>query len=240
MRLLQSLGISPDFVGCRGEGAGAPLKEGVEKISLQCNVKASHVIQLPHVESVYALPQVLAAQHVGEKIMKLWHLKPPHPLKGSPSLRSWARLAHIVHNPPRGFVRIAFVGKYLAPSGTQEHRRKGGEEMYQSAVKALEHAALRIRRGVEFVWIAAEDLDPRGNFKDKERQRLQGCDGIFIPGGFGLRGFEGLVEAVRVARRTKNSLFGGCCLAACSKWPSLEIARIRLLKWKEAYNEEAG
>jgi CTP synthase len=183
---LRALGIQPDILLCRSE---RPLSEEVkEKIGLFCDVDADGVITARDVESVYEVPLVFAEQRVDETVLKLLHLE-----ASERNLSQWVSMLDRLKNPER-HVDIGLVGKYV------EY-----EDSYKSLKEALLHGGLAHGAKVNIHWIEAEHL----SWPDCTRQ-LSRYDGILVPGGFGKRGIEGMLHAIRFARENKVPYFGIC------------------------------
>jgi CTP synthase len=183
---LRALGIQPDILLCRSE---RPLSQEVkEKIGLFCDVDNDGVITARDVESVYEVPLVFAEQRVDETILKLLHLQ-----ASERDLSQWVSMLDRLKNPERQ-VDIGLVGKYV------EY-----EDSYKSLKEALLHGGLAHGAKVNIHWIEAEHL----TWPDCARQ-LSRYDGILVPGGFGKRGIEGMLHAIRFARENKVPYFGIC------------------------------
>ncbi|KNH07011.1 cytidine triphosphate synthase CTP synthase [Perkinsela sp. CCAP 1560/4] len=199
---LQSMGLQPDIIACRCE---EPIETSTrEKISQLCNVHFSRVLSLHTVANLYKVPVMLNEQRIVEKLMDILKIQPPIIGQGDyieKPLPEWEAMSEIMENPTKT-LRIAFVGKYLGMGG-------GGSDTYFSAVKALEHAGLSSGYRLDLIWIDAEKLED-STFRDGLTTELQKCDGIFIPGGFGIRGIEGLVHTAYIARISRIPFFGVC------------------------------
>ena len=183
---LRALGIQPDILVCRSE---KPLAEDVKsKIALFCDVDKDAVISAMDVKSVYEVPLVFAEQKVDEKIIEIFRLDSP-----ARDMSRWSEMIHRLENP-RDQVDIGLVGKYV------EY-----EDSYKSLKEALIHGALSHGLKVNCHWIEAQDLSwPECS------QTLEQYDGILVPGGFGKRGIEGMLHAIRYARENKVPYFGIC------------------------------
>ena len=183
---LRAIGIQPDILLCRSDHRlASDLKE---KIALFCDVDVEGVITASDVQSVYEVPLVFAEQRVDEIILKLLRLdaKPR-------DLSRWTGMLERLQNPEDA-VSIGLVGKYV------EY-----EDSYKSLKEALLHGGLAHRLKVNITWIESEQL----HWPDCARQ-LEGFDGILVPGGFGKRGVEGMINAIRYAREYKVPYFGIC------------------------------
>ncbi|HWK31806.1 MAG TPA: CTP synthase [Terriglobales bacterium] len=183
---LLSIGIQPDILLCRTERFLA--KEMKSKIALFCNVEENAVITAKDVTSIYEVPLVFAQEGVDALALKYLRLETKEP-----DLSQWKELVHRVYNP-KDTVDIAIVGKYV------EY-----EDSYKSLKEALVHGALAHNLKLNVVWVEAEGLESEGYEK-----QLEGFDGILVPGGFGKRGIEGMLNGIRYARENKVPYFGIC------------------------------
>jgi CTP synthase len=183
---LREIGIQPDMLLCRSERFIA--SDIKDKIALFCDVDADAVITARDVTSVYEVPVMFAAEKVDEIILQ--HLR----LDASPrDLGRWNSMLHRMQNP-QDEVTIGLVGKYV------EY-----EDSYKSLKEALLHGGLAHQLKVNINWIEAEGVTGSA----WERQ-LEGYDGILVPGGFGKRGVDGMLHAIRFARERKVPYFGIC------------------------------
>ena len=187
VRELMELGIQPDVLICRTE---RPLSEDTKrKIALFCNVDFGAVIESRDVPTIYQIPLVFAEQGLDTLVCRKLGLdtKPA-------DISSWRGMVQKVLEP-KSKVRIAVVGKYTDYA-----------DSYKSVHEALIHGGIANDVGVEIVWTSS-DL-----FSDVEtaRRMLASYDGLLVPGGFGVRGVEGMVEAIRGARETGTPFFGIC------------------------------
>lgn len=183
---LRSVGIQPDAVILRSE---RPSPEDTRsKIALFTNVDPEGVFNSYNSEHVYAVPEMLEQQGLGRFVEKRLGLE-----KVTPELRGWQQAVHILRHPDAE-VTIGIIGKYIAMP-----------DAYLSLTEALTHAGIANRAKVNLRWISAEALVEDG------LEPLTHLDGILVPGGFGVRGIEGKVQAVKVARE-QNIPFLGICL----------------------------
>ncbi len=183
---LRAIGIQPDILLCRSERA---LPDEVkEKIALFCDVDVSGVITAKDVHSVYEIPLVFADQKVDDSVLRLLHME-----AGPRKLSHWTEMLDRMNNPSRE-VTIGLVGKYV------EY-----EDAYKSLKEALLHAGTAHQARVHIDWIESEQMD-----YPLCREYLRGFDGILVPGGFGKRGIEGMLHAIRCAREEKIPYFGIC------------------------------
>jgi CTP synthase len=186
---LRALGIQPDILLCRSERI-LP-KDMKEKIALFCDVDVDAVVTASDVTSVYEVPPVFAAEGVDDIIVKHLELEAAAAPR---NLTRWNKMLEALRNPD-DVVSIGLVGKYV------EY-----EDSYKSLKEALIHGALAHNLRVEIHWIEAEGVDG----EDWERQ-LEDYDAILVPGGFGKRGIEGMINAIRYARENK-------CPTSASAW----------------------
>ncbi len=184
---LLGLGIQPEILICRTE---KPLPRGVkEKIAHFCNVPVSAVMAAQDVSVIYELPIALHAERCDEQIVERLNI-----WSRPPDLSAWQRVVDVVKSPPKGRVSIAIVGKYV-------HLR----DSYKSLHEALVHGAIANGANIDVEYLDSEDLDAQN-----VEQKLSGFDAILVPGGFGGRGAEGKIQAIRLARERKIPFFGIC------------------------------
>jgi CTP synthase len=183
---LREIGIQPDVLLCRSERFLPP--EVREKIALFCDVDVDAVITARDVESVYEVPLVFAEQGVDEIILRLMRME-----AAPRDLKRWTAMVKRMKDPA-GEVDIALVGKYVRY-----------EDSYKSLKEALLHGGFAHGVRTNIHWIDSAGLLEAGG----ERQ-LEPYDGILVPGGFGERGVEGMIQAIRYARERKVPYFGIC------------------------------
>jgi CTP synthase len=201
VRELRSLGIQPDAIVCRTD---RPITTALKsKISLLCDVDVDGIISAPDADSIYEIPLVLHEEGLDAYLVR--HLRLEDKAAATPDLSDWRSLVERIHNPRR-VVKIALVGKYI-----------NLPDAYLSVTQALAHAGFHHGVDVEVHWVASDQLED-----DKAKEVLDGMDGILIPGGFGVRGVEGKVEAIRYAREQKVPFFGICLGLQCAV---IEFAR---------------
>jgi CTP synthase len=183
---LRRIGIQPDIIVCRSD---YPISEGIrDKISLFCDVTREAVIPLPTVDTIYEVPLVLEEEGLGQLVVDKLGLK-----ARSTDLSQWRELARRIKEPLEP-VNIALVGKYVEL-----------QDAYFSVREALCHAALSHDRCLNLLWVHSEDLEKEGG-----EALLGTAQGIIVPGGFGVRGIEGMVKAASYARNNKIPYFGLC------------------------------
>jgi CTP synthase len=193
------IGIQPDILLCRSDRhIPSELKK---KIALFCNVAEACVISMEDVDTIYAVPVELSREGLDAQILR--HLK----LQDRPSdMRPWLDLVYRLHNPA-GEVRIAVVGKYVQL-----------EDAYKSLREALLHGGLAHNHKTVLEWIEAEEITS----PEAAASRLWGYDGILVPGGFGKRGIQGMINTIQFARESKTPYFGICLGMQCA---TVEYAR---------------
>ena len=187
VRELMQIGIQPDILVCRTE---RPLSEDLKrKIAQFCNVDFGCVVESPDVRSIYEIPIRLHEQGLDKEVCHRLHLDTKEP-----DLRAWSAMVDKILNPPAR-VRIAVVGKYTELA-----------DSYKSIHEALVHGGIGNDAGVTIQWIASD----RFTSQEVAGELLAGYDGLLVPGGFGVRGVEGMLEAIRWAREHKLPFLGIC------------------------------
>jgi CTP synthase len=183
---LTGLGIQPDILLCRTDRfLDRKIKS---KIAHFCNVKEEAVITAKDVEWIYEVPLVFHEEGLDAQIVEKLHM-----WTGAPNLQKWQKTLQVLNNP-KASVRIAVVGKYMSL-----------KESYKSLFEALVHGGIANETKVELDCIEAEKIEEMG-----AEALLQQADGILVPGGFGDRGSEGKIEAIRYAREKTIPFFGIC------------------------------
>ncbi len=187
---LRSIGIQPDILLCRCE---IPIPEGErKKLALFCNVRPGAVIQAMDSANIYAVPLDYHLQGLDTEVLDVFGLKDTAP---APNLANWEQISHTLSHPD-GEVNIAIVGKYTALT-----------DAYKSLVEALVHGGVANNVRVKLDWI-------EGTAFEKEEaliaERLTNVHGVLVPGAFGERGSEGMIQAVRFAREHEIPYFGIC------------------------------
>ena len=197
VRTLNSTGLQPDFIICRGsQPLDLPRKQ---KLATHCNVRQEDIISAPDLLTVYAVPEVFEKEGIGELVMKKLHLKAKH----DPEMNAWQMLSKKAQDGGEP-VRIAIIGKY-AESGDFSL-----SDAYLSVVEAVKHAAWKLNRKPEIVWVSARQIKKTPKQLAK---LLKGVDGVIVPGGFGKRDVEGKMLAIQYARE-KGIPFLGICYGA--------------------------
>jgi CTP synthase len=210
VRDLRQIGIQPDILVCRSDRK-IP-SEQLKKIAQFCNVRPDRVFEALDADSIYRLPLLMNSQGFDQAVVDqlgVW--------TASPDLSAWKRIVHNLDNP-EGKTKIAIVGKYV-----------GVVDSYKSVMESLLHAGFANRTCVEIEFVDSDEITA-----DKASEKLSQFDGILVPGGFGNRGIEGKIAAIKYAREFKKPFFGICLgmqLAA------IEIAR-DILKLGDANSHE--
>ncbi|WP_440286225.1 CTP synthase [Eshraghiella crossota] len=183
---LQGMGIQPDIIVCRTE---VPLDNNIkDKISLFCNLPSSHVLQNLDVDILYEAPLAMEKEHLAEVVCECLHLDCP-----KPDLEEWENMCHAWKNPTSK-VKVALVGKYISL-----------HDAYISVVEALKHGGVANSADVEIKWVDSETVT-----NDNAAEILSDVSGILVPGGFGDRGIEGKISAIKYARENKIPFLGLC------------------------------
>ncbi|MBI5027036.1 MAG: CTP synthase, partial [Nitrospirae bacterium] len=198
VRELREIGIQPDILLCRTDRLLPP--EIKKKIALHCNLDGDSVITAKDVDTIYEVPLVLKNEGLDELIVKKLSLNTP-----PPDLKTWNDVIRKIKEP-EDRVTIALVGKYVDL-----------KDSYKSLIEALSHGGIANNVGVDIQWVDSEDIEKHGPEK-----YLSDIDGILVPGGFGLRGIEGKIEAIRFAREKLIPFFGICLGMQCAV---IEFAR---------------
>ena len=183
---LQGIGIQPDVIVCRSEH---PLTTEIkDKIALFCNVPSSHVLQNLDVEYLYEAPLAMEKENLAQVVCESLHLPCPEP-----DLSDWTHMVEALRHPNKE-VTIALVGKYI-----QLH------DAYLSVVEALKHGGIASHANVHLKWVDSELVT-----EENVAEYLSDVDGVLVPGGFGNRGIEGMITAIRYARENKIPFLGLC------------------------------
>ncbi len=182
---LRSIGIQPDILLCRSDRP-IPMDER-KKIALFTNVEQRAVIEALDAKSIYEIPMLLNEQHLDDIVVDKLKLDAP-----DANLSEWRAVADALANPTDE-ITVAMVGKYMDLT-----------EAYKSLSESLIHAGLHTHTKVKIKYIDSEDIENEGT------SCLEGTDAILVPGGFGLRGVEGKIAAVRYARENKVPYLGIC------------------------------
>ncbi|CAD2215259.1 CTP synthase [Angomonas deanei] len=183
----------------------------------------SDIIGAPNVDCLYRIPVEFQRQGLIERLVQKLKLpKNMVPPLDVPDCDQFNRFSDILRNPSNPTVRIAFVGKYVT----------GGTDAYFSVLQCFEHCQIALGIKLDILYMESEELE--GENAEEALEALKGCDGIFVPGGFGVRGIEGKVRAVTLARTHKIPYFGVCLGMQVAL---IEFAR-HVLGWADANSEE--
>lgn len=190
---LRSIGIQPDIIICRSE---VKLNDELKsKISLFCDVEKEATINAVDVKHLYEVPLMLQEEKLDSIVISKLNLK-----CGESDLERWKKMVNVIHNL-EGKVRIGIVGKYT-----------NLKDSYISIVEALNHGGYYFRKNVEIAWINSEELD---NLCEEDSSLLE-VDGILVPGGFGARGINGKIRAIKCAREMGIPFLGICLGMQCA------------------------
>ena len=185
VRNVNSAGIQPDFILARAsKPLDAPRKN---KISIFCNIAQDHVISAPDIASIYQVPVNFADEELDLKILRKFKMR-----ARKKNMISWRRLVNVIQKADKQ-IKIGIIGKYFATGSFTL------SDSYISVIEAIKHACWYYKKSPEILWINSDDL---GDIKK--------CHGIIVPGGFGSRGVDGKIKAIKYAREKKIPYFGLC------------------------------
>ena len=190
VKYLNSMGIQPDFIICRAEQAIDQRR--IARLALFCNLPEEGIISAPDLPSVYELPLVFARQNFSQKVLKKLNLKVT-PLQ----LEAWQKLNAKITQPKTQTIKVAIVGKYFATGDYQLN------DSYASLYEALNHAVWAKKVNLEIVAINSQK-------ETHLAEKLRAVDGVIVPIGWGPRGTEGMLEAIRFARENRLPYLGLC------------------------------
>lgn len=199
VKMLLEYGVQPDILVCRTEHKLS--KELKEKVARFCNVEFEAVIESMDVSTIYEVPLLMEEEHLDRVVLKKLKL----PLKNEPDLEQWKKFLYRLKNP-KARVRIALIGKYVEL-----------KDAYKSIVESFIHAGAETQTEVELVWIHSEKITP-----ETASELFKGIHGILVAPGFGSRGIDGKIEAIRYARENNIPFFGICLGMQCAV---IEFAR---------------
>jgi len=207
---LRSIGIQPDILVCRCD---RHLPEGIkEKLSTFCDVPVECVIPCIDAKSIYEVPLILEQEGLATQTLSLLQMK-----QQPPDLQQWQILVNRMYNPNHR-IEVAIVGKYVQLS-----------DAYISVVEALRHAAIATRGELHIRWVNSEELET-----EPAEMHLAGVNAIVVPGGFGSRGIDGKIAAIKYARERQIPFLGLCLGMQCCV---IEWAR-NVAKLKDAQSAE--
>jgi len=187
VKMLLENGVQPDILVCRTEHELSPAIRN--KIAKFCNVTPNAVIQSIDASTIYDVPLLMLEEKLDEVVLEKLSVQP----KGAPDLTQWMDFLNRFKNP-KVQTTIALIGKYVEL-----------KDSYKSIAEAFIHAGAANEVGVEIRWIHSEELTPKNAI-----EKLQGVDGVLVAPGFGSRGMDGKLEAIRYARESKIPFFGIC------------------------------
>jgi CTP synthase len=189
---LRSIGIQPDILVCRSD---RPIPVGLkQKLSEFCDVPVECVITAQDANSIYEVPLNLEREGLAEQSLELLQME-----QRRPELSQWQNMVERLFNP-KHTVEIAIVGKYVRLS-----------DAYLSVVEALRHAAIATHSDLRIRWVNSESLE-----NEPIENHLSGIDGIIVPGGFGIRGVDGKIAAIKYARNRQIPFLGLCLGMQCA------------------------
>jgi CTP synthase len=201
---LRSIGIQADFIICRARQLIGD--DARRKIALFCNLPPEYVFDGQDVRSIYEVPLNFHRQRMDDLVCERLQLEPPHPA----DLTDWERMTRIILDPPDR-VRIAIVGKYIEL-----------KDAYKSITESFVHAGIPNHVGVDQVWVDSESLEGKEVGERKLAEIFRDCHGVLVPGGFGDRGIQGKINAIRHAREQGLPFLGICLGLQCA---TVDIAR---------------
>jgi len=193
VRTLNSAGIQPNIILARSTVSLDEIRK--RKISIFCNVAPQDVISAPDVETIYEVPLNFEKENLGNQILKKLGLAP----RRKKDLKDWDALVKTIKNASKS-IKIGIVGKYF------ETGKFTLLDSYISVIEAVKHAAYFFKRRPEIFWLSAEKYEKSPN----QLKELKKYDGIIVPGGFGDRGIEGKIKAIKFCRKNKIPFLGLC------------------------------
>ncbi len=211
VKQLQESGLQPDIIVCRTEH---PLPKDIkDKIALFCNVDTRSVIEAQDAKTIYEVPLLMKNEKLDQRVLYMLDLYNDK----DADMKKWERFLEKYQNP-ENHVKIGLIGKYVEL-----------KDAYKSIIESFIHAGAENKTHVELVWIHSESLT-----KDNAEETLKGLHGVLVAPGFGERGIEGKIEAVRYVREN-NIPFFGICLGM--QMAVIEYAR-NVLGWEDAHSTE--
>jgi len=195
---LRGLGIQPNVLVCRAEHEIS--EDMKEKLALLCDIDREAIVQTVDAPTIYEVPLTLQEEGLDDIVLRHFGLEAPRA-----DMTEWKAMVERIKSPTRE-VEIAIVGKYVALP-----------DAYLSVAEALRHAATEQSTKVKIKWVNSEEIEEKS-----AEELLEGVKGILVPGGFGNRGIEGKIEAIRYARENKVPFLGICLGMQCA---IIEFAR---------------
>jgi CTP synthase len=216
VRTVNSVGIQPDFIiGRSTQEIDKPRKE---KIARFCSVPHGHIISAPNAKSIYDIPRIFEEQNFANQILDVFGLKPKQE-----EFDDWKAFTERAANGSKE-IKIGVIGKYFSTGDFTL------SDAYISVLEAIKHAAAEVGVAAKIEWLNSEEYEK----EDAAVQELVKYDGVIIPGGFGSRGIEGKIRAIRFAREEKIPYLGLCYGMQCAV---IEYARTKL-GWEDANTTE--
>ncbi len=191
---LRSIGIHPDIIVCRSEHELS--QDMRDKIALFCDIDTNAVIQNLNAPTIYQVPLMLAEEGLDRIVMEKLNIE-----ANEPDMAEWSLMVDKILYPSQSTC-IAIVGKYVAL-----------QDAYMSVSESLRHAGIANDSAIQIKWVNAEEIEPE---EVDLHSVFAGVDGILVPGGFGDRGIEGKIKAIRYARENKVPFFGLCLGMQCA------------------------
>lgn len=197
VKTLNSMGIQPDFIVTRSEhDLDSPRRH---KLALFCNVNENEVISSPDINSIYKVPNVLSQQKLDLQILKKFKLKPKKNKSNQKIAKNWQKfIQNIESSQKKPAIKIGIIGKYFRTGSFSL------SDVYISVIEAIKHAGWHFEKNIELVWIDAEEIE------QGKTTQLTEINGMIVPGGFGTRGIEGIIQAIRFARENNIPYLGLC------------------------------
>ncbi len=219
VRLLNTMGIQPDFIVGRAE---QPIDDKrKEKVAYYCNLSTDDVISNPDAQSIYQIPLILKEQQFDKKVLQKLHLS-----SKDKKLNSWQKLVDIILAEKKTKISLGIVAKYITTGDYQL------VDSYASLLESLNHASWHHKIELDIQFIDAEQIEKSG----KKIKELEGLDGIIVPIGWGERGVEGKINAIQYAREHKIPYLGLCYGMQLA---SIEFAR-NVLGLEKAHTTEVA
>ena len=192
VRTLNSAGIQPDIIFARSAVALDSIRK--KKISIFCNLSPQNIISAPDIKSIYEVPINFEKENLGNQILKMFGL-----FSRKKDLKDWGRLVKKIKNSKKP-VKIGIVGKYFKTGSFTL------SDSYISVIEAIKHASYFYNRKPEISWLVSDNYEKNSSLL----KELKNYDGIIVPGGFGKRGVEGKIKAIKFCRENKIPYFGLC------------------------------
>lgn len=208
---LRSYGIQPEILVCR-TSKPIPKKE-IEKLALFCSVPKEAVIECKDLKSIYEVPLALEEQNLAGVVLSRLQMKDK-----KPKLEEWKKLVEKIKNPKKTFT-VVIAGKYTKLS-----------DAYISVVESLKHAGYAHDAQINIKWVSADDCID----ETKSKEAMKDVDALVVPGGFGVRGIEGKLNVIKIARENNIPFLGLCLGMQCAV---IEYAR-NVVGWKDANSTE--